>query len=87
MTAAEMGMQHGAMDFATESDVDAAFATAMIDHHNGAIAMAMMASRQAEHMEVERLADAIIAAQAAEVDQLKHFASTANSSMDDMGHG
>ena len=85
MSSEEMGMQHGEMDFETASDVDAAFASAMIDHHDGAVAMARLAIERAEHQEILTLAGEIITAQKTEIEQMMPFASSG--SMDGMGHG
>ena len=71
----EMGMQHDAADFSDAEDVDATFATMMIDHHNGAIAMAELARTKGQHAEVRELADAIIEAQEREVATLREHAS------------
>jgi uncharacterized protein (DUF305 family) len=43
VSAAEAGMEHGAMDLSMAEDVDQAFAEMMIDHHEGAIRMARLA--------------------------------------------
>jgi len=43
----------------------------MIDHHKGAIAMAERALQDSEHAEIRTLAEAIIAAQEAEVAQME----------------
>lgn len=87
MSAEEMGMQHGAMDFEIAADVDAAFAAAMLDHHEGAVAMARLASRRAEHDEIQTLAQNIIAAQESEIEQMTPFAASVIDPMDGMGHG
>ena len=71
----EMGMQHDAADLSTADDVDATFATMMIDHHNGAIAMAELARTKGQHAEVRDLADAIIEAQEREVAIMHEHAS------------
>jgi uncharacterized protein (DUF305 family) len=71
----EMGMQHDAADFSDAEDVDATFATMMIDHHNGAIAMAELARTKGQHAEVRELADAIIDAQEREVATMREHAS------------
>jgi uncharacterized protein (DUF305 family) len=68
LTEAEMGMSHGGMSFDGEDDVDAAFAEMMIDHHEGAIAMAELAHDRAEHEEIHELADRIVESQQHEVD-------------------
>ncbi len=75
MSMEEMGMQHDPGDLSVAEDVDGAFASMMVDHHNGAIAMATLALEQAEHPEIEELAGAIIEAQQAEVEVLMGHAS------------
>lgn len=74
MSEAEMGMQHDASTLASEQDVDAAFAAMMIDHHNGAIAMARMAGEKATREEIRNLAVGIIAKQQAEMDLMEEHA-------------
>jgi uncharacterized protein (DUF305 family) len=70
----EMGMQHDAGDLSSADDVDATFATMMIDHHNGAIAMAELARPKGQHAEIRELAAAIIEAQEREVATLREHA-------------
>ena len=67
MSREEMGMQHDPADLSTAMDVDSAFASMMVDHHNGAIAMARMALEQGEQQEIRDLAAVIIEAQEREV--------------------
>ncbi len=74
MSSTEMGMQHDPSDLADAADVDAAFAAMMIDHHNGAIAMARRASQEAERGEIRSLAANIIAAQESEIDVMTEHA-------------
>jgi uncharacterized protein (DUF305 family) len=69
-----MGMQHDAGDLSSADDVDATFATMMIDHHNGAIAMAELARTKGQHAEIRELAAAIIEAQEREVATLREHA-------------
>jgi uncharacterized protein (DUF305 family) len=71
LSAAEAGMDHGAMDLATVDDVDQAFAGMMIGHHVGAIRMARLAKEKAGHDEVKTLAGNIIAAQQREIDVME----------------
>ena len=71
----EMGMQHDAADLSSADDVDATFATMMIDHHNGAIAMAELARTKGQHAEIRELAGAIIEAQEREVATMREHAS------------
>ena len=75
MSMEEMGMQHDPGDLSVAADVDGTFAAMMVDHHNGAIAMATLALERAEHPEIRELAEAIIAAQQAEVEVLMGHAS------------
>lgn len=64
-----MGMDGAAMlaDLCDAEDVDMAFLTLMIPHHQGAIAMADAALDQAEHDELRDLAEAIVGSQSAEI--------------------
>jgi uncharacterized protein (DUF305 family) len=57
-----------------QKEIDQMFASMMIDHHNGAIAMARMALQRAQHPEIKALAHAIIAAQEREVQIMEPFA-------------
>lgn len=66
MSMAQMGMSHGSTDF-TGADVDPVFASMMIDHHKGAIAMAELALERSQHLEIKKLARQIIAAQEHEI--------------------
>lgn len=50
---------------------DRAFASQMVPHHEGAIEMAELARRRAEHPELKRLATRIISAQHAEIGVLR----------------
>jgi uncharacterized protein (DUF305 family) len=64
----ELGMEHGSADeVAGAVDVDAKFAEMMIQHHEGAIAMAEVAKEHAQHQEIKDLAEAIVAAQKREI--------------------
>ena len=72
----ELGMKHGSADeVAGAIDVDAKFAEMMIAHHEGAIAMAEAAQERGQHQEVRGLADAIIEAQAREIEVMEKHAS------------
>jgi len=83
----QMGMQSERMDFSSENDVDAAFATMMVAHHEGAIEMARLALDRGQHPEIKSLAAAIIAAQQDELDVLKRFGGGGGHDMGDMGSG
>ncbi len=54
----------------TANGTDRAFASEMIDHHEMAISMAKVAQDQATKPQIQQLADAIIAAQQKEIDQM-----------------
>ncbi|HYF28326.1 MAG TPA: DUF305 domain-containing protein [Baekduia sp.] len=53
---------------------DAAFVAGMVPHHEGAIEMAQLARKQAEHRQVRALAEDIITAQKAEIAVLGRIA-------------
>jgi len=76
MSDEEMGMMGHDMesDIAHSDDVDAAFADAMIPHHEGAIAMAKLADERAQHQEIKDLGAAIISAQEREITILEKHA-------------
>jgi uncharacterized protein (DUF305 family) len=52
------------------AEMDLMFIDSMIPHHQSAIDMAEIAREQGEHAEIRQLADEIIAAQQAEIDQM-----------------
>ena len=56
---------------AAGNETDAAFITDMTAHHGGAIEMARVAQKHAEHSEIRDLADDIIAAQESEISAMK----------------
>ncbi|MEF3274658.1 MAG: DUF305 domain-containing protein [Chloroflexus sp.] len=67
-----MGMEMGPMAVpAGDEPFDQRFLTAMILHHEGAVAMARDALQHAEHAELKQLAQAIISAQEAEIAQMR----------------
>ncbi len=70
-----MGMAMGDMQVGgdTSTPFDQRFITAMVAHHNGAIAMAKDAQTKAEHSEIKQLAAEIVKAQEAEVAQLQQW--------------
>jgi len=72
-----MGMSMGDMEVGGDASqpFDQRFITAMVAHHNGAIEMARDAQTKAEHPELKQLAEAIIKAQEAEVQQLQAWGS------------
>lgn len=56
---------------AQASQTDGAFVAGMVPHHEGAIEMARIARKRARHHEIRELADAVIAAQTAEIETLE----------------
>ena len=70
MTMSEMSEQ---LTDESGDDFDAAFITAMIDHHQGAIDMAELAESRAQHDEIKQLSAEIIRAQEAEIAQMEHW--------------
>jgi uncharacterized protein (DUF305 family) len=62
--ASEMLMENG--EYSDERFIDA-----MVPHHQGAIEMAQVALENAEHPEIQALAEEIVAAQESEIGQLK----------------
>ena len=89
MSESEMGMSRGAGDLSMADDVDASFASMMIDHHKGAIAMAELAVTRATHPELKTLARQIIKAQSAEIATMKPHAGKSGDmgGMGGMSHG
>lgn len=65
-------MSSGLMDKSGD-DFDAAFISAMIEHHEGAIEMAELADTRAEHQQISQLAQEVIAAQEGEISQMKQW--------------
>lgn len=72
---AGMGMDMGDMQISadTSTPFEQRFITAMIRHHQGAIAMARDAQQRAEHSEIKTLAQHIITAQEAEIQQMQQW--------------
>lgn len=72
-----MGMSMDEMDDAlkgkTGDDFDKTFISEMIDHHQGAIDMAILAKQNAKHDEIKKLADDIVAAQTKEINEMKSW--------------
>lgn len=67
-----MGQEIAAL-CATTKDFDLAFIDAMITHHESAILMAQVAEQRAAHPELKQLAQAIVAAQQREIDQMRQW--------------
>ena len=75
-------MNHGSMDMGSNGMArqmvmengkysDKAFIDAMVPHHQGAIEMARVALKNAEHAEIKELSQNIISSQQAEIEELK----------------
>jgi uncharacterized protein (DUF305 family) len=64
----DAGMMRGGV---VMGSIDAHFIEQMIPHHQDAITMAELAKQRAKRPEIKQLADAIIVAQAGEIDQMK----------------
>lgn len=54
-------------------DYDKAFISHMIDHHESAVDMAKLSTRNAKHEEIKKLSDDIVRNQAAEIEQMKKW--------------
>lgn len=70
------GADHGdhAMDLGpADATYDLRFIDAMVIHHQGAVIMAEAALEQSQRPEIRQLAEAIIAAQAQEIDQMQQW--------------
>lgn len=73
LPAHEMGMNMDASTLAGERPFDRAFIDMMVPHHQGAIRMARIELAAGENPELTRLAEAIIAAQAREIEQMNRW--------------
>jgi uncharacterized protein (DUF305 family) len=70
-----MEMDMGDMSISADESVpfDQRFLTAMISHHEGAVGMAQAVLEQSEREELRTLAEAVIAAQTQEIDQMRRW--------------
>ncbi len=68
----------------TANAVDQAFVRQMVPHHEMAVEMAEMARNQGERDEITTLADEVITAQAAEIDEMKAIAAAQGVELDAM---
>lgn len=73
LPADEMGMHMDASALAGERPFDRAFIDMMVPHHQGAIRMARIELAAGESPELTKLAEAIIAAQAREIEQMSSW--------------
>ncbi len=83
------GLQQGSM---MTNSIDQHFIEQMIPHHDDAITMANIALQKAEHSEIKQLAQNIIQAQAAEINQMRQwykgwFGQNVPDTFAGMGHG
>lgn len=69
----EMDGMMQSLEGKTGDAFDQAFLSEMIVHHQGAVAMAEAALKYAQHQEVKDLAQAILAAQNAEIKQMQEW--------------
>jgi uncharacterized protein (DUF305 family) len=75
LSAEESGMDHmeGATKLRGANPFDSAFIDEMVPHHQGAIRMARAVLEKTKDPEVRRLADAIVAAQSREIEQMNRW--------------
>ncbi|WP_376751058.1 DUF305 domain-containing protein [Pantoea piersonii] len=66
-------MHHGMMEAMKEQDPDRAFAKGMAEHHKGAIAMAETELKYGKDPEMRKMAEDVIKAQKAEIEQLEKW--------------
>lgn len=69
--ATPMPMDHSSMQMDASKPFDAQFIDSMIEHHQGAVTMAQAVLQQAERAELKTVAEAIITAQKAEIQQMQ----------------
>lgn len=70
-----MDAMNQTLETKTGDEFDKAFIDLMIEHHEGAIDMAVLAKANAKHEEIKQLSDEIISAQQKEITQMKEWMS------------
>lgn len=70
----------------TGDDYDKAFIDGMIEHHEGAIEMAKLSAKNAKHEEIKKLSEAIITAQASEIQEMNTWRMDWGYGVDTMSH-
>lgn len=70
------GAQGGQAQNAAGNQTDAGFVAGMIPHHEGALEMARLAQSRAQHPELRKLADQILASQTTEIAEMKKIQPT-----------
>lgn len=73
LSASEMGMDMDLDALETAKPFDRAFIDGMIAHHQGAIRMARIELAEGDDAEAKSLAEAVIAAQSAEIEQMNEW--------------
>jgi uncharacterized protein (DUF305 family) len=68
-----MGMMDDPQQLASEDPFDKAFIDNMIPHHRSAIAMAEVAVKESENLEIREIANDIVSAQEREIGQMKQW--------------
>lgn len=69
----EMNSMMAELSGKTGDDFDKAFLSEMIMHHEGAVEMAEAAIKNAQHVEIKTMAEAIISAQTTEIQQMQDW--------------
>ncbi len=69
----EMGSMMMGLNGKTGDDLDKAFLSEMIVHHQGAVDMAQAVLKDGKHPELKQMAEAIVAAQTKEIAQMKSW--------------
>ena len=78
-------VDHGGHSMGDGEEFDAMFIDGMIEHHEGAIIMAERALEEAERPEIRSMAQAILDAQAAEIQQMESWRDTWHADMPHTG--